>query len=63
MTCGTRSRDCGFVRKKNHDGSSSDKGAVSNQPYQARSVNLDFPRFDGNEVLQWIFKEEKFFYY
>lgn len=28
-----------------------------------RNVKLDFPRFDGSEVLQWIFKAEQFFSY
>ena len=36
---------------------------MSNQPFQARSVKLDFPRFDGSEVLQWIIKAEQFFHY
>ncbi|WVZ24525.1 hypothetical protein V8G54_003069 [Vigna mungo] len=31
--------------------------------FQVRNVKLDFPRFDGIEVLQWIFKAEQFFNY
>ena len=31
--------------------------------FQVRNVKLDFPRFDGSEVLQWIFKAEQFFDY
>ncbi|MCI34764.1 hypothetical protein A2U01_0055985, partial [Trifolium medium] len=31
--------------------------------FQVRSVKLDFPRFDGKEVLNWIFKAEQFFEY
>lgn len=30
-------------------------------PFQVRNVKLDFPRFDGNDVLHWIFKAEQFF--
>ncbi|KAJ1397708.1 Transposon Ty3-G Gag-Pol polyprotein [Sesbania bispinosa] len=26
-----------------------------NNPLQVRNVKLDFPKFDGNDVLQWIF--------
>ncbi|BAT94618.1 hypothetical protein VIGAN_08123700, partial [Vigna angularis var. angularis] len=32
-------------------------------PFQVHSVKLDFPRFDGSDVLQWIFKVEQFFSY
>jgi len=32
-------------------------------PFQVRNVKLDFPRFNGSEVLQWIFKAEQFFDY
>ena len=31
--------------------------------FQVRNVKLDFPRFDGSDVLQWIFKAEQFFDY
>ncbi|MCI39011.1 hypothetical protein A2U01_0060240 [Trifolium medium] len=31
--------------------------------FQVRSVKLDFPRFDGKDVLNWIFKAEQFFDY
>ncbi|KAJ1411038.1 Aspartic peptidase domain superfamily [Sesbania bispinosa] len=30
-------------------------------PFQVRNVKIDFPRFDGSEVLSWIFKAEQFF--
>nr|KYP49650.1 hypothetical protein KK1_028622 [Cajanus cajan] len=30
-------------------------------PFQVRNVKIDFPRFDGTEVLSWIFKAEQFF--
>ncbi|XP_050915075.1 uncharacterized protein LOC127130039 [Lathyrus oleraceus] len=30
-------------------------------PFQVRNVKLDFSRFDGNDVLHWIFKAEQFF--
>jgi hypothetical protein len=33
------------------------------QPFQIRNIKLDFPRFDGTDVLQWIFKAEQFFEY
>ncbi|WVZ07870.1 hypothetical protein V8G54_021216 [Vigna mungo] len=32
-------------------------------PFQVHNVKLDFPRFDGTDVLQWIFKAEQFFNY
>jgi len=35
----------------------------SNPPLQVQNVKLDFPRFDGSDVLQWIFKAEQFFNY
>jgi len=31
--------------------------------FQVRNLKLDFPRFDGSDVLQWIFKAEQFFDY
>ena len=30
---------------------------------QMRAVHLDLPRFDGNDVLQWILQAEQFFEY
>ncbi|XP_050907589.1 uncharacterized protein LOC127121009 [Lathyrus oleraceus] len=35
----------------------------SNPPFQVRNVKLDFPRFDGSDVLNWIFRSEQFFEY
>jgi len=35
----------------------------SSPSFQVRNVKLDFPKFDGSEVLQWIFKAEQFFDY
>jgi len=32
-------------------------------PFQVRNVKLDFPRFNGSNVLEWIFKAEQFFTY
>jgi len=26
------------------------------QPFQVRNVKLDFPRFNGSNVLEWIFR-------
>ena len=31
------------------------------QPFQMRNIKLDFPQFDGSEVMNWIFKAEQFF--
>lgn len=36
---------------------------VQRQPFQVRNVKLDFPKFDGKDVLDWIFKAEQFFDY
>ncbi|WVY96655.1 hypothetical protein V8G54_028806 [Vigna mungo] len=36
------------------------KAANPSPPFLVRSVKLDFPRFDGSDVLQWIFKAEQF---
>lgn len=33
------------------------------QPFQVRNVKLDFSRFDGTNVLEWIFRAEQFFDY
>ncbi|GAU45812.1 hypothetical protein TSUD_115000 [Trifolium subterraneum] len=32
-------------------------------PFQVRNVKLDFPRFDGKNVMEWIFRAEQFFDY
>lgn len=32
-------------------------------PLQTRPVKVDFPRFEGVDVLPWIFKAEMFFKY
>jgi hypothetical protein len=37
--------------------------ASTQQPFQVRNIKLDFPRFDGSDVLNWIFKDEQFFDY
>ena len=58
-----RLRIADLYEKQNHGGSSSCKEAVYNQQFQAISVKLDFPRFDGSEVLQWIFKAKPLFDY
>jgi hypothetical protein len=39
----------------------SGSSSSSTQPFQMRNIKLDFPRFDGSEVLNWIFKAEQFF--
>lgn len=40
-----------------HGASNSNK-EQTRTPFQVRSVKLDFPRFDGNNVMDWIFKAE-----
>jgi len=32
-------------------------------PFQVRNIKLDFPLFNGSNVLEWIFKAEIFFTY
>jgi len=32
-------------------------------PFQVQNIKLDFPRFNGSNVLQWIFKAKQFFSY
>ncbi|KAE9612033.1 hypothetical protein Lal_00048864 [Lupinus albus] len=39
------------------------EGSSSHQQQQPLQVKLDFPKFDGSEVLNWIFKAEQFFNY
>jgi hypothetical protein len=50
---------------KKQDSPTSSHGATNSNkgPFQVRSVKLDFPRFDGKNVLNWIFKAEQFFDY
>jgi len=31
--------------------------------FQIRNVKLEFPKFNGSDVMAWIFKAEQFFYY
>jgi len=52
-----------LYKKQNHGSLSSGKEAIYNQPFQARRVKLDFPHFNGSEVLQSIFKAEQFLDY
>src|SRR6266487_203335 len=33
------------------------------QPFHTRNVRLEFPRFNGTDVLAWIFKADQFFDY
>jgi len=43
---------------------SSHVGSNSPKPsFQVRSVKLDFPRFDGKNVRDWVFRVEQFFDY
>lgn len=36
---------------------------MNSSDHQVHNIKLDFPRFDGTDVLQWIFKAEKLFDY
>ncbi|GAU19157.1 hypothetical protein TSUD_79800 [Trifolium subterraneum] len=38
-------------------------GSSSRPPFQVRNVKLEFPRFDGTNVHEWIFRAEQFFEY
>lgn len=37
--------------------------SMSSQPFQVRHIKLEFPRFNGKHVLDWIFKAKQFFGY
>src|ERR1044072_2272678 len=50
------------LQKSSHGAGNSNKEATK-PSFQVRSVKLDFPRFDGNNVMDWIFKAEQFFDY
>jgi hypothetical protein len=51
------------VKKADPDSSSHGTMNSNRPPFQVKSVKLDFPRFDGQNVLNWIFKAEQFFDY
>ena len=34
----------------------------NHNPFQLRNVKLDFPKFDGFDVLDWLFKADQFFW-
>ncbi|CAJ2659203.1 unnamed protein product [Trifolium pratense] len=38
-------------------------GLNNRTPFQVRNVKLEFPRFDGTKVHEWIFRAEQFFDY
>ncbi|CAJ2641138.1 unnamed protein product [Trifolium pratense] len=38
-------------------------GLNNRAPFQVRNVKLEFPRFDGTKVHEWIFRAEQFFDY
>lgn len=49
-------------------GTSSSRTAITGeaqnyQPFQLKQAKLDFPRFDGSESLQWLFRAKQFFNY
>ena len=37
--------------------------STSSSSFQVRNIKIDFPKFDGTNILQWIFKAEQFFEY
>jgi hypothetical protein len=43
--------------------SSHGAGNSNKQSFQVRNIKLEFPRFDGKNVLEWIFRAEQFFDY
>jgi hypothetical protein len=49
--------------KQSHGGSSLGTTPALFQPFHVRNVKLDFPRFDGSDILHWIFKAIQFFDY
>ena len=53
-----KSNNAGANLHMNIAGNNSIGGSSSPPPFQVRNVKLDFPRFDGSEVLQWIFNSE-----
>lgn len=36
---------------------------IGYQPFQTQNVKLDFPRFDGSDPLQWLFRDDQFFHF
>ncbi|MCI32277.1 hypothetical protein A2U01_0053490, partial [Trifolium medium] len=45
-------------RKQHHSA-----GSSTRPPFQVRNVKLEFPRFEGTNVQEWIFRAEQFFEY
>lgn len=43
--------------------SSSSGNAYTPPPFHAHNIKMEFPRFNGKNVLDWIFKAEQFFGY
>ena len=58
-----KSNNAGVNLHMNVAGNNSLGGSSSPPLFQVRNMKLDFPRFDGSEVLQWIFQAEQFFDY
>jgi hypothetical protein len=52
-----------LTQKNNSNESFHGASSSAKPPFQVRYVKLDFPRFDGKNVLNWIFKAEQFFDY
>lgn len=52
-----------LMRKNSSNESLHGASNSAKPPFQVRSVKLDFPKFDGKNVLNWIFKAEQFFDY
>jgi len=40
-----------------------DRTSLHTTPFQVRNVKLDFPKFDGSNVFQWVFQAGQFFDY
>jgi len=51
------------TNKQSIGGSNSNATNANPQTFQVCNIKLDFPRFDGLNVLQWIFKADQFFEY
>lgn len=51
------------TQNSNNSNNSAQTSQASHHPFQVRHIKLDFPRFDGSEVMNWIFRAEQFFDY
>lgn len=53
----------GNIQQSNPNSGLNSTNFTGLSPFQVRNIKLDFPRFDGSDVLQWIFKVGNFFDY